>query len=86
MDTLYFKRPYMDDAPPGSIYVADSSEEPYLTMVPATYAEVLAWLQELQLEENPLHRLSPRGPAADTGEVIVRTDRDSGDIVISRRG
>lgn len=62
--TLYWRREHMDDAPPGSIYVADSYEDPYLTMVPATYAEVQAWLEERQLEErddNPLHRLSPRG-------------------------
>ncbi len=53
--TLYWRRAHMDDAPPGSIYVPDSHEDPYLTMVPATYDEVKAWLKgrEPPLEVHP---------------------------------
>jgi hypothetical protein len=34
--TLYRKHDHIDDPPEGSIYVADSYEEPWLTMVPVT--------------------------------------------------
>ena len=48
---LYWRRPHMDDAPPDSIYVSDSYEDPYLTMVPATYAEVVAWVEERRVSD-----------------------------------
>ncbi len=47
--TLYWRRDHIDDAPPGSIYVADNYEDPYLTMVPATHEEVRAWLMEREI-------------------------------------
>ena len=37
--TLYRKCDHIDDPPEGSIYVADSYEEPWLTMVPVDLIE-----------------------------------------------
>ncbi len=44
--TLYWRRAPTEDAPPGSIYVRDSNEDHYLTMVPATFDEIKAWVKE----------------------------------------
>ena len=53
-ELLYWKRDHIpwDDAPEGHIAVADSYEDPWLTMVPATLREVVAWVNaELALGE-----------------------------------